>query len=101
MSSYTPDHEGIGEMLRAEFMQQEMERRANIGKDFAEATAPYDEHDGDHYKDKFHVVLHPEHDRARADLVNDDEAAFQIEFGTRHSPRHRTLGKSMDVMERG
>lgn len=89
---------GIGEMLKSAAMQAEMERRANLGKDFAEGIAPFDEHDGDHYKDHFSVEPRPRHDRACAALVNDDPAAFQIEHGTSNSPAHHTLTRSLDAM---
>lgn len=92
------NYRGIGEMLRSDFMQAEMERRAGRGKEFAEATAPYDEHDGTHYKDQFHVEARPRRDRACAALVNDDPASFQIEKGTRYTPAHHTLTRSMDAM---
>lgn len=102
-SEFTPDYEGIGEMLRSEEMQAEMIRRAELGKAYAEATAPYDptDRDGDHYKDHFSVRPGKRKDRASADLVNDHEAAFQIEWGTTDTPRHRTLGKALDVMAKG
>jgi hypothetical protein len=80
-----------------------MTRRAELGKAYAEATAPYDaeDRDGDHYKDHFSVRPGTRKDRASADLVNDHVAAFQIEFGTSDTPAHRTLGKALDVMGKG
>lgn len=76
-------------------------RRARLGLEYAVATAPYDEHDGTHYRDQFRVEATPHPDRAGASLINDDPASFQIEFGTGHSPKHRTLGKALDVMAAG
>lgn len=99
MSDFHPDHAGIGEMLKADFMQAEMTARAHRGKEYAEATAPYDENGGSpHYKDLFRVEATPNKERAEASLINDDPAAFHIEYGTSHSPKHRTLGKALDVM---
>lgn len=97
-STFNANFAGIGEMLRSAEMQAEMERRAGKGKDFAETIAPFDEHDGDHYKDHFSVEARPRHDRACAALVNDDPAAFQIEHGTSRTPAHHTLLRSIDAM---
>jgi hypothetical protein len=99
VNDFKADYQGIGEMLKADFMQADMMERARRGKEFAEATAPYDEHGGSpHYKDLFRVAATPNTQRAEASLINDDEAAFQIEYGTRHTPKHRTLGKALDIM---
>jgi len=102
-SEFTPDYEGIGEMLRSEWMQAEMIRRAEKGKAYAEAIAPFDptDRDGDHYKDHFSVRPGNRQDRASAELVNDHVAAVQIEWGTSDTPAHRTLGKALDAMGKG
>lgn len=102
-STFTPDYRGIGEMLKADWMGEEMLRRAEVGKAYAEATAPFDpdDRDGDHYRDHFFVRRGQRKDRASAELVNDHEAAVQIEFGTGDTPKHRTLGKALDVMGKG
>jgi hypothetical protein len=102
--TFQPNYDGIGQMLRSREMEAEMLRRAEQGKAFAEAIAPFDEHskDGTHYKDAFRVESTTEggihHDRTEAKLINDDRAAFFVEFGTKTTPRHRTLGRSLDVM---
>lgn len=98
MATFNANFEGIGKMLKSPEMQAEMERRAGKAKDLAETIAPFDEHDGDHYKDHFGVEARPRHDRACAALVNDDPAAFQIEYGTRHNEAHHTLLRSIDAM---
>lgn len=99
MSEFKGDYAGIGEMLRADFMQAEMMDRARKGKEYAEATAPYDEHgESPHYKEQFRVEAALREDRARALLVNDDPDALWIELGTRDTPKHRTLGKALDIM---
>lgn len=99
-STFNAYYDGIGEMLRAEYMQADMDRRAELGKEFAEAAAPYDatDSDGDHYRDHFHVEHGERKDRASARLVNDHKAAFQIEVGTSDTPAHRTLTRALDVM---
>lgn len=103
MSDVTVYYEGVGEMLRSDFIQAEMRRRASLGKDFAEATAPYDpaSTDGPHYKELFRVEDTPRKDRACASLVNDDPAALHIEFGTSDTPAHHTLTRALDVMGAG
>jgi hypothetical protein len=94
---------GIGEMLRSDFIAAEMLRRAEKVKAQAEATAPYDPDDPDqtHYRDAFRTEVDrrggAHHDRAVARVVNDDKAAFFVEYGTRNNDRHRTLGKALDA----
>lgn len=97
---FTPDYEGIGEMLRAPWMQAEMHRRATAGKEYAEVAAPFDARDSDqaHYRDLFRVEDTPRKDRASATLINDDNASFQIEHGTSDTPAHHTLVRALDVM---
>lgn len=99
-STFDPSFQGIGEMLRADFIQAEMQRRAGKGMEFAVSTAPFDPHskDGTHYKEQFRVDARPRVDRACAALVNDDPAAFQIEVGTSDTPAHRTMTRALDVM---
>lgn len=103
--TYKPDYAAFGEhVLRADWMLEEMVRRAENAKIEAEATAPFDpnSHDGTHYKDSFRVASDThggvQKDRAEARLVNDDSAAIYIEYGTRDTPRHRTLGRATDAM---
>lgn len=101
MGDFQASYRGIGELLRSAEMEAEMVRRAEKVKAAAEAIAPYDPDstDGTHYKDAFRVEstrrggLHQ--DRAAASVVNDDDAAFFIEFGNRNIPRKRVLGNAM------
>ena len=101
--TFKPNYAGIGEMLRSEFMEAEMRRRAELVKGVCEATAPYDpDPDGDvHYRDAFRVDsardggVHK--DRAEARVVNDHPKSFQIEMGTGETPKHRTMGKAIDA----
>jgi hypothetical protein len=102
-AKFTPSYEGMGEFLRSAFMEAEMRARAEKIMAVAQATAPYDanDKDGDHYRDHFHITSTREggikHDRAEARVVNDHVAAFQIEYGTEDTPRHRTLGRAADA----
>jgi hypothetical protein len=101
--SFTPNYKGIGEMLRSKSMLDAMVFRAEKIKTVAEAIAPFDpgSKDGTHYRDAFRVEtsthggIHK--DRAEAKVVNDDAAAFYIEYGTEDTPRFRTLGKAADA----
>jgi hypothetical protein len=101
--TFKPNYTGIGEMLRSEFMEAEMLRRASKVLAVCEATAPYDpDPDGDvHYRDAFRVEssraggVHK--DRAEAKVVNDHPKSFQIEMGTGDTPKHRTMGKAIDA----
>ena len=90
---------GMGEFLRSPEMQAAMHSLAEQFMARAVATAPVDE-DSPHagrYKASFHVesgVQHHKTSRAYGMVVNDSPEAFFVEFGTKHNPRHRTLGKA-------
>lgn len=95
-------------VLCAPFMVEEMLRRAELGKVFAEAHAPYDPDDPDlvHYRDNFEAAAFVGEAlkglRAIGRLSNTDmPTALFAEFGTVNNPRHRTLGTSLEVMKRG
>jgi hypothetical protein len=102
-ATFNASFKGIGEMLRADFMVAAMESKAEKVKTRAEQIAPYDAEskDGTHYRDAFHVEADARggahHDRAVGRVVNDDEAAFFIEYGNVHVDRHRTLGRALDA----
>lgn len=97
--TYRRNRRGIGEMLRAPFMQADMLRRAENAKAFAESIAP---HDTGGFAEHMHasVVEHGgiRHDRAEGRLSNDDPGALSIETGTEDTPAHRTLQTALDAM---
>ena len=102
--TFKPNYAGLGEMLRSEFMEAEMLRRARKVLAVCEGTAPYDATiDGvdRHYRDQFHIESSREgglhKDRAEARVVNDHPKSFQIEMGTGTTPKHRTMGKAIDA----
>jgi regulator of protease activity HflC (stomatin/prohibitin superfamily) len=103
MTNFRPNHAGIGEMLNRPAMVRHMQARANKIAAAARQAAPFDPNskDGTHYKDSFTVSAQAlggiHHDRAEAKVTNDDAAAFYIEYGTRKTTRHRTLGKAIDA----
>lgn len=112
MTKYRHNYEAFGAaVLRSPEMLAEMARRAEAVKAVAASTAPFDPSspDGTHYKDSFRVEVVDHggvhHDRAEGRVINDDPAAFFIEFGTVHeskdgkvgrTPKHRTLGRALD-----
>jgi hypothetical protein len=102
MAGYEASYTGIGEMLVAPFMVAEMRRRAEKVKAAAEAAAPVDEggtHPG-RYKASFHVdsgVREGKTRRAYGEVTNDSPEAFYVEYGTKKTPRHRTLGTALDA----
>jgi hypothetical protein len=97
MSSYNPDHVGMGQLLRSEGMQRAMLNRADLIMARAIAIAPIDTHD-DHpgrYKASFHTRVHDRggatHDRAEAVVYNDSPEAIYVEFGHRGREPFNTL----------
>jgi len=84
---FHPDHRGVGEMLRSDFMQRVVNLRAEEIRARAFATAPVDEH-SDHpgrYKASFHIRTKRRggatNDRAEAIVYNDAPEAGFVEFG--------------------
>lgn len=100
MSTYKPSYAGLGELLRAEFLQAEMARRAEKVKELAEATAPDYEPLGVGYKYEFRVMWGVKTSskgtrRAFGRVVNDSEHALYVEYGGQNTPAHRTLGRAL------
>lgn len=93
---FRASYRGIGKMIRSPEMQHEMRRRANRVKAQAEATAPV--YTGD-YKSSFSVESGPRggwyKDRAYGRVVNSDQAAFYVEFGTSRTRAHHTLRRAL------
>jgi hypothetical protein len=105
MTTYKLDRAAFREhLLNADWMVEHMRQRAEIGKAFAEADAPFDPYstDGTHYKDAFEVDSGKNGgahgDRAYATLRNTDAAARYIEHGTEDTPAFHTLTRALDVM---
>lgn len=102
MSEFRPSYSGIGELLTADFMQAEMLRRAEKVKEAAEAIAPDAPPYGAGYKYEFEVEGGVKESkkgtrRAVGRVTNKSEHAIWVEFGGRHTPKHRTLGKALDA----
>lgn len=101
-ATYNPDHVGIGQMLRADFMQEAMRLRAEEIKVRAEILAPVgterkDTHPG-RYKASFHIRVTDRggatHDRAEAVLYNDAPEAIFVEFGHHGREPYRTIARA-------
>lgn len=89
-------------MLCSPGMVSQMRRRAERVKAVAEVDAPFDatDRDGNHYRDGFSVdsgIREGRTRRAYATVVNDNEAAFYVEYGTKHNPAHHTLTRALDA----
>lgn len=83
MTTYRGSYSGLRRnLLQADFMVAEMERRAQRILEVAEATAP---EESGHYKESFRVKTRKrggyKNDRAEGRVVNTDPAALSIEFG--------------------
>lgn len=100
MTTFKPSYEGIGELLRSDFLQAEMKRRALKVQAFAEATAPDHVPYGVGYKYEFETtsgVKTSKKDTRRAfgRVTNHSDHAIWVEYGGQHTPAHRTLGKAL------
>lgn len=106
MGEFKGSYKGIGEMLRSDFMVEVMRVQAERVKAVAEAIAPVgSEADGDKhpglYKSSFRVesgVREGKKPRAVGRVVNDAPYAFHVEFGSKDTPKHRTLGKALGIV---
>jgi hypothetical protein len=99
---FNPDHAGVGEMLRADFMQNAMRMVADQILVRAEAIAPVghppgDKHPG-RYKASFHVRVHARggatHDRAEAVVYNDSPEALYVEYASYGQEPYRVLARA-------
>lgn len=102
---FNASYAGIGQMLRAKFMQEDMHRRAEKVAALAEATAPVgsavegDEHPG-RYKASFHVesgIRVRKTTRAYGRVTNDAPEALAVEYGLGKTPKYRTLGSALQA----
>lgn len=99
MGGFKASKAGIGEMLRAPWMQAEMKARAEKVKALAESIAPVDTGE---YKSKFEVESGVKESskgtrRAYGRVKNTAGHAIDVEYGGEHTPAHRTLGKALDA----
>lgn len=88
------NYEGIGEMLVSKQMQREMELRARKVESRCVASSP---EDTGNYRNSFRVetgIRGGPKPRAESKVINDDEAATYVEWGTSKTPRYRVMGKA-------
>jgi hypothetical protein len=102
VSSYDPDHEGIGRFLRSQDMQDMVRGVAELIRDRAIGLSPVgnpaeDEHAG-RYIASWHVRVHDRGgatgDRAEAEVYNDSPEAFWVEFGHRGREPYSVLRRA-------
>jgi hypothetical protein len=102
MSSFNSSYSGIGDMLRADFMVEEMRTRGEAVKAAAEAAAPVYEQ-GPHpgrYKEAFEVhagIRAGRKPRAHVIVENTSPEALFVEFGNKNVTAHHTLTRALDA----
>lgn len=100
MGEFKASYRGIGQLLRAPFIEAEMRRRAEKVKAVAEATAPDAPPYGVGYKASFVIesgVRKRRTTRAYARVINTSPHAIYVEFGGNGTPKHRTLGRALEA----
>jgi hypothetical protein len=99
-STYHHDYEAFrANVLKADWMLEEMLVRAERVLVRAETTAPFDiqDEDGTHYRDCFVLSGGFREDRAYGRVSNTDmPTALFVEYGTVNNPRYRILGNALD-----
>lgn len=100
MSSYRASYKGIGELLIAPFIREEMARRAERVMARAKATAPDATPLGVGYIDSFQIEVGTKESksgtrRALARVKNTSPHAIYVEFGGKNLDAHRTLRKAL------
>jgi hypothetical protein len=99
---YKPSHDGIGDLLRAPFMQAEMLRRAQNVEAAARAAAPDATPLGVGYKYEFETTSGVKTSkkgtrRAYGRVTNHSDHALAVEYGFAETPKYRTLGRALDA----
>lgn len=100
---FTPDHAGLGELLRGPEMHSMIMDRARGGAQFAQRIAPV--RSGE-YQASIHAedagLGGPAHDRVAGLVVADCEHAAAVEWGNAHQPHaYHVLARTLDVVEAG
>lgn len=104
-NGFNASYDGIGEMLKADFMVEAMlgkaERVRAAAEGIARAEDIYDPAGNPHYIDQFTVTASrsggKDHDRAVAYVGNTSEHAFFIEWGNSNIAKHRVLGRALQA----
>jgi len=88
------NYKGVGEMLVSDKMQDAMEERAERVRGRCVANAP---EDTGSYKESFRIetgIRPGPKPRAQSKVINDDQAAAYVEWGTQRTPRFRVMGRA-------
>jgi hypothetical protein len=102
---FNASYDGIGEMIRSQFMVEAMLGKAEKVRAAAEGIARaediYDPAGDPHYVDQFTVTATrsggEHHDRAVAYIGNSSDHAFFIEWGNANITKHRVLGRALHI----
>lgn len=101
---FNASYRGIGEMLRADWMEAAMLAHVEKAKPRAEATAPVGDHsDGDEPPGTYKASFKTEstrrggarNDRAEATLLNDSDHAIYVELGTSRQEAQHVIMRAM------
>ena len=103
-ASFKMSRKGVGELLRSDFIEAEMLRRAEVIKAIAESIAPIggagDPHPG-LYKSSFKVSSTSrggrKKDRATAAVYNTTHYAPSVEYGNKNSSGHHVLLRAAQI----
>jgi len=110
VTKFRGSYSGIGRMLRSPMMLAEMVSRAERVTEYAVETAPVwsggdvssDASPEGGYKSGFKIIPVPrggiKKNRAQALVVNDDEAAIFVEYGTVNQEGQHILLKALAVL---
>lgn len=94
--TFKPNHAGIGELLRSAEVEVMLTEVMVEKQGVAEAIAPMRT---GRYKNAFVVAPGFKFDRACVVLRNLMPYAIDVEFGAKDTPRYRTLGIALGVVE--
>lgn len=89
-----PSASDLQAIATSQIVEESLVEAAELGRTYAESIAPVDTGS---FRDSFRVESSP----GEARLINDDEAAAAIEFGSDDTPAHHTLAQAADFIERG
>lgn len=91
---YTPDHTGLGRLLRSRGLQDACVEAAEHGADWVRSRAPHDSGD---YRAGIGVRRARAHsgDRAAAELVADAPHSAALEFGNRRTKARHLLSEKL------
>lgn len=96
---YKPDHKSIGQFIRSEQVRKPTAEVANAIANEVAAASHRSNKPGEHMADKWAVLREAGfrevagNVRVRVDVFNPDIAAAMNEFGSKSTPRRRTLAR--------